>query len=174
MGKLSLPLAAVLGLGLGALASSCGHDPLVVEVGGLGNEVGARLAARIDDPTPPPVYQTPPEDWLWTAWLPDVLPATRACRAAAPEPEAVITQAWPVEQGRIGVHLRGPGGARWECVAPDHGLDVVRLDPLPDNAAPEGPVFVPEGIAVPPACGEARVVTDAAGRVIGRLAAGPC
>ncbi|WP_404384073.1 hypothetical protein [Caenispirillum salinarum] len=171
--RMSLPIAALLGLGLGALASSCGHQPPGFD-SGLGEEYGERLAARLDNPAPPPVYDTPPEGWVWTAWLPEFLPAVTACLAAAAEPEAVAVQAWPIAKGQVGVHLRGPDGTRWECVAPDQGMNVSRLDRLPDDYGPEGPVFAPAGIEPPAACGSPTAAVDAAGRRIGSVLPGPC
>lgn len=173
MRRLSLPIAALLGLGLGALASSCGHQPPGFD-NGRGAEWGERLAARLDNPAPPPVYDAPPEGWVWTAWLSEFLPPVNACLAAAGEPDAVVTQAWPVTKGQVGVHLRGPAGARWECIAPDQGMAVSRLDRLPDDYGPEGPVFAPTGTEAPAACGPATAAVDAAGRRIGSLLPGPC
>jgi hypothetical protein len=173
MRRLSLPLAAALGLGLGALASSCGHQPRGPE-SGLGAEHSARLAARLDNPAPPPVYDTPPAGWVWTAWLPDFLPAVSACVAASGEPDAVAVQAWPIRKGVVGVHLRGPDGARWECVAPNQGVAVSRLERLPADHAAEGPVFVPVGAEAPASCGMASAATDATGRRIGTVLPGPC
>lgn len=173
MRRLTLPGAAILGLGLGALAASCGQQPRGID-SEMGTLFGERLIARVENPAPPPVYETPPADWVWTAWLPEAQPAIRACRAAVEEPETVITQAWPLRKGVTAVHLRGPAGARWECVAPAVGLSVDRLDRLPETAGPEGPVFVPRGVTAPAGCGPAVPAVDATGRAIGQILPGPC
>lgn len=173
--RILFPLAAVAGLALGALASSCGHQPRLPF--SQGAEYGARLAQRIDNPSPPKVHDRPPPDWVWTAWLPDFLPAVTACLRAAAEPEAVATQAWPVRAGFIGVHLKATDGRRWDCVASAQGMTVERLDLLPDGSPPEGPVFArlgQEGEAPPAGCGPAKPATNGAGRQIGWVMPGPC
>lgn len=166
------PMAAVAGLVLGGLASSCGHQPPFHSQRGA--EYGARLAERIDNPAPPPVYETPPDGWIWTIWLPDFLPAVSACMTASGASAAVATQAWPVSAGRVGVHLRAPDGRRWECIAPGQGMAVDRLDPLPADSPPEGPVFARLSDAPPTGCGPATPAINGAGRQIGWLMPGPC
>lgn len=171
--RLSLPLAALLGLGLGALASSCGHQPPGF-ANGRGKDFGARLAARVNDPPPPPVHDAPPQGWVWTAWLPEFLPSVTTCLAAVDEPDAAAVQAWPVRKGEIGVHLRSPAGARWECVVSDLGMRIIRLDRLPDDYGMEGPVFVPADVTPPEGCGPATAAVDHTGRRIGSILPGPC
>lgn len=170
--RILFPLAAVVGLVLGAVASSCGHQPPFQTSNGA--EYSARLAARLDNPPPAPVFETPPADWVWTAWLPDFLPAVSACLAATEVPAAVATQAWPVREGVVGVHLRGPDGRRWDCLARAAGMTVDRLTPLPADSPPEGPVFARLSDTPPQGCGPARPATTAAGRQIGWVMPGPC
>lgn len=170
--RILFPGAAIVGLALGAAASSCGHQaPLPFRAGA---EYGARLAERIDNPAPPPVYETPPTDWIWTVWLPDFLPAITACMAATGAPNAVATQAWPVSRGMVGVHLRSTEGRRWECIAPGQGMAVERLAEMPPDSPPEGPVFARLSDAPPVGCGPAAPAINGAGRQIGWLMPGPC
>lgn len=173
MRRFSLPIAALLGLALGALASSCGHRPPGFD-NGRGAEWGDRLAARLDHPAPPPIYDSPPDGWVWTAWLPEFLPPVNACLAAVDEAGVVVTQAWPVQIGQVGVHMLDQQGTRWECVAADQGMSVTRLDRLPEGNGPEGPVFVPLDVLPPASCGPSTAAVDAVGRRIGSVLPGPC
>lgn len=173
--RILFPVAAAVGLGLGAVASSCGHQPPFQQVSRNAAEYGERLAQRVDNPAPATVYETPPPGWVWTAWLADFLPAVTACMAASDEPAAMATQAWPVRTGVVGVHLRAPDGRRWDCVAPSQGMAVERIDALPADTPPEGPVFARlSDDAPPPGCGPASAAVSAAGGHIGWVMPGPC
>jgi hypothetical protein len=77
-----------------------------------------------------PSGSAPSRDRAWATRLGDLLPAIASCLARVPAPPAVITKAWPMDRGLVGVRLRCADGSRWDCTAPSGGGEVTRLAPV--------------------------------------------
>lgn len=115
------------------------------------------------EPPPEPVAEPPPEVVSaavtsaagtvaataddWSQALPDLLPAVALCIEATAAKPAIVTKAWPMNQGLAGVRVRDATGARMECIAapgstrPDSYIAVADgMPPLPGEGHP---IFTP-------------------------------
>jgi hypothetical protein len=91
-------------------------------------------------------------------------------------PDARVTIAWSLDDGRIGVRTRNIHAAWWLCIASADGESVLNFDPLPQN----GPELPREAVVIytsvknelPPAgaCYQHhQPVHDASGNLVGWL-----
>lgn len=84
----------------------------------------------------------------WSQKLSEFLPAIQTCVRHEPEAASVVTVAREVGTHLVDVRLRGPDGARWDCVAADSGQRVERLVRVAGNqvqADEDAPIFTPAG-----------------------------
>lgn len=113
----------------------------------------------------------------WSRYIVGLLPAIEACTRDAPAKPVVVTGAYRIDGGRIGVRLRGPAEKRWTCTAPANGDAVSGYERLaPDERRPgEGDPLLTFG---DPPGGECRssepVVAPMTGQLMGWLVYESC
>ena len=115
----------------------------------------------------------------WSRLLTDLLPAIRACLEVTPGPTPRVTDAWPMNRGKIGMRTRNGEGAWFRCVAPVVGGEIDRFEPVPADrarSAGEGRVMFTARHDGPIAggCYQHERVVDGQGEVIGWLAHDVC
>lgn len=119
-------------------------------------------------------------DTEWVHWLPELLPAIQACAARLPDDDGVVTMAWPMNKGRLGVRLASPDGQRHECLVQDFADSVVveRFQPLAGDdlqAGERNPIFLlPGWPLLEGACWAWEQAEDADGSVLGVLGYSIC
>lgn len=79
---------------------------------------GSLLAGCCGEPVPAAEAKDSATDW--SARLMDFLPAIETCLAASNGP-MVVTKAWPLNRGLVGVRLLDPERRRFDCLAPHAG-----------------------------------------------------
>jgi heat shock protein HslJ len=117
---------------------------------------------------------SPKSESDWSRLIGDLLPAIQACLAQPAVPVERVLNAWPMNQGMVGVRLRSPDGHRFDCIAPHAGGAAERLNGLmPEDSKMPGegdPVFFPKRERPPPVRVELlERVVDGAGAVQGWL-----
>lgn len=125
------------------------------------------------DAQPAPATSAKPES-DWSRLIGDLLPAIQACLTQPAVPVERVLNAWPMNQGLVGVRLRSPDGHRFDCIAPQAGGAAERLNGLmPEDSKMPGegdPVFFPKRQSPPPVRVELlERVVDGAGAVQGWL-----
>ena len=119
-------------------------------------------------------------DSEWVHWLPELLPAIRACVGRVPGSDPFVTMAWPMNKGRLAVRLATRDSQRFECLVQDFTDSVVveTFAPLASddvNTRERHPVFLLPG--APPLEGECWVweqAEDPDGLVLGVLGYSTC
>ena len=128
----------------------------------------------------PPVAIAAKPDTEWVRWLPELLPAIRACAERLPDETGFVTVAWPMNSGRLGVRLASPDGPRHECLVQDFTDSVVveRYQPLADedvNAGERSPIFLlPGWPLLEGGCWAWEQAEEADGSVLGVLGYSTC
>ena len=131
----------------------------------------AALRARPDyTEARPTQIDLPPEQLSsvgqgWSKSLGKYRKAIRACLRKTPAPAQAVMVAWDDEQrdDAVGVHMQGPNGEIWLCVAARNGLEVYSLRAGNEyEALPEpGPIYYPDPSAPPTgACGTPVQILD--------------
>lgn len=117
-----------------------------------------------------------PNDWSQN--LSEFLPAIQTCVRHEPETASVVTDAWEVGTHLVDVRLRGPDGARWDCVATGSGQRVERLVRVAGNQVQtdeDAPIFTPLHRERPRgSCFRHEAAHDGDGRLVGWLSYSRC
>jgi len=106
----------------------------------------------------------------------EALPVVDACLLRLAQP-AVVTGAYPRDEGRTAVTLRARNGVLFECAAEAQTGDIAFLDPVEPGAAGAWMNtqirFLRDGVAPPPTCaGAEQVVSE--GKVLGMMLPAKC
>ncbi len=115
----------------------------------------------------------------WSADLPELLPAIKACLGAPEQPPVGVTKAWPIAEDLAGVRLLTPAGERMDCVVEAEGGDVLlteRVWTVSQLPGEREPLYTPRSQAQPTssACLSVAVARDATGDDVGWLSYDVC
>lgn len=114
----------------------------------------------------------------WSQNLSEFLPAIQTCVRHEPEAASVVTVAREVGTHLVDVRLRGPDGARWDCVATGSGERVERLVRVAGNQMQtdeDAPIFTPVGHERPRGgCFRHEAARGGDGRLVGWLSHKSC
>jgi hypothetical protein len=114
----------------------------------------------------------------WSQNLSEFLPAIQTCVRHEPEAASVVTVAREVGTHLVDVRLRGPDGARWDCITAGSGQRVERLVRVTGNqlqANEDAPIFTPLRHGRPRGgCFRHEAARDGDGHLVGWLSYPSC